>query len=211
MSVRDFLVAVRVHWWLPVVGMVVGGTAAFLLTSLQAPTYTSDLQFFVASTGSTTPAEAYQGSLFSQQQVASYAALVSGTNLSHRIIQETGIDTPPASLAQQLSALPVPDTVLIDVTVAASSPQEALRIAQAVGSQFPRLVAELETSPGRKAEPPVRVAIAEKPELPGAPTSPHPIRNLAVGLILGALVGLALPVLRGFRMSLHERPSSSAI
>jgi receptor protein-tyrosine kinase len=151
---------------------------------------------FVASSDLSTPSEAVQGSLFSQQRLASYARLVSGRDLSSRVIQETGVDTTPALMAQRLSAVPVPDTVLIDVTVTASSPEEAQRIAQAVGSQFPGLVAELETSPGKTAESPARVAVVEEPELPAAPTSPNPIRNVAVGVILGALVGLAQPVIR---------------
>ncbi|MGY1745238.1 polysaccharide biosynthesis tyrosine autokinase [Blastococcus sp. SYSU D00695] len=197
MSVRNVLVALRAAWWLAIVGMVVGGGAAYYLTDIQTPTYASHVQMFVASSETSTAAAAIQGSQFSEQRLASYARLANSRALARRVVEDTGIDTPPGRLAGQISVVTVPDTVLLTVTVTASTPEEAQRIARSVASQFPPMVAELETTPGQAQPSPVRVTVVEEPELPGSPISPDPVRNVVVGVVLGALVGLALPVVRG--------------
>src|SRR5206468_1711415 len=97
---------------------------------------------------------------FSQQRAASYAKLIMGKDLSERVIKRLKLDMSPGELRGKLSATAVPDTVLIDVTVTDSSPERAQSIAEAVGTEFPAMVAQLETPQGGGVSP-VRVTVTD--------------------------------------------------
>jgi uncharacterized protein involved in exopolysaccharide biosynthesis len=71
MDFPELLAALRKGWWLPLVGLVVGGSAALALSLVQTPTYTSETQFFVSTADSASTADIFQGGQAAQQRVAS--------------------------------------------------------------------------------------------------------------------------------------------
>lgn len=196
MELKQSVVALRAAWWLAVMGAVVGGGAAFAASLAQTPLYTSTTQLFVSTTDSTSTSEVFQGGQFSQERVASYARLLAGEELAGRVVDRLRLDVSPAILAGEVAATPITDTVLIDVVVSYPSAQGAQDIALALGSEFTTFVSELETPDGGGASP-VKVTVTDRPEKPDEPSSPHILRNVALGLLGGSLVGLALIVVRG--------------
>jgi capsular polysaccharide biosynthesis protein len=135
-ELREVLVALRVSWWLPLVGLVVGAASGLVLSLLQTPQYTSQTQLFVSVSGTESTSEAFQGSQFSQERVSSYARLVAGEELAGRVIDRLGLEESPAIVSDQVAAAVVTDTVLIDVTVTDPSAERAQLIAQVVGDEF---------------------------------------------------------------------------
>lgn len=188
MDVKDVWAALRASWWLVIMGLLAGGVLGATATVLAERQFTAHTQLFVSTTGGTSTAEAFQGSQFSQQRVASYARLLSGEELAGRVIADLGLDVSPKELADQISATAFTETVLLDVTVTDSSPQGAQRIAASLGEQFTELVSELETPDG-EADSPVKVTVVDRPEVPEQPSSPRPERNVGLGVALGLLVG----------------------
>lgn len=195
MELREVLAALRAAWWLPVVGLVVGGAAALLVSLLQTPLYTSSTQLFVSTRDTASTSEAFQGSQFSQQRVTSYARLIAGEELAGRVVERLDLDAAPDDLSDQITATAVTDTVLIDVTVTDPSAEQAQRIAGAVGDEFTSLVTELE-SPDEGGVSPVKVTVTDQPEVASAPSSPQTSRNVALGLLVGLLVGAGLAIVR---------------
>jgi receptor protein-tyrosine kinase len=207
-NLRDALAALRASWWLPLVGLVVGGAVALLVGQQQTPMYTSHLQMFVSTTDATTTAAIFQGSQFSQQRAVSYAELLRSRDLAERVIDELGLDKTPEELIAQIAADAVTDTVVIRASVTDASPREAQRIAEAVGSEFAGLVAELERS-APEAQAPVRVSVVGAPELPREADGERVAEGVVVGLLLGALIGCGAAVLRR-RMDRSVRGSEDA-
>ncbi len=64
-----------------------------------------------------------------------------------------------------------------------------------MGKQFTTTVADLE-SVSDSSPSPVKVSIVSAPSTPTVPVSPRPVRNIALGLVLGLLVGFGLALLR---------------
>jgi receptor protein-tyrosine kinase len=159
------------------------------------PIYSSTTQLFVSTTESRSTSDVFQGGQFSQQRVTSYARLLTGEALASRVVHQLRLGLSPRTLATRITASPIPDTVLLEVNVSDPDPAQAQEIAKAIGSQFPRLVADLETPPDG-ASSPVKVTVTEPPNLPDRPTSPQTERNTAFGLIAGALVGVLIAALR---------------
>src|ERR1700709_236697 len=94
--------------------------------------------------------DALQGSQFSQQRVASYADVVSGLELSQRVIDSLGLKTSATDLSKKIQASVVPDTVVLKITVTDPDPKQAQRINQGVVTQLQGFIGELETPPGQK-------------------------------------------------------------
>lgn len=195
MQLREVLAALRAAWWLPFIGVGVGGVAALVVSLLQSPLHTSSTQLFVSTRDSASTSEAFQGSQFSQERVTSYARLITGEELAGRVIERLNLDVRPADLSDRITATVGTGTVLIDVTVTDEFPERAALIADAIGDEFTAFVTELETPDGAGASP-VKVTVTDQPEAASAPSSPQTLRNVALGLLIGLFVGAGLAILR---------------
>jgi succinoglycan biosynthesis transport protein ExoP len=195
MALKDLVQAFRTGWWLVVIGVLLFGAGAGVLALRSTPLYSSSTQLFVSTTGTEDTSTAYQGNLLSQQRVTSYVELLSGNQLAQRVIDVLGLQESPARLRAGISAGAVPDTVLLNVTVTRSSPEEARDIARAVGEEFATMVATLET-PDRGASSPVKVTVTDAPQVSASPVSPQPARTVSLGAFLGLILGLGAAVFR---------------
>jgi polysaccharide biosynthesis transport protein len=191
LELKDVLNAVRSGWWLLAGGLIVGLTVAGGLTWLATPLYASSTQLFVSVAGSTDTSAAYQGNLFSQQRVTSYAQLLSGEKLAGQVVEDLDLPLTPAQVAAKVTATPLPETVILEVTVTDTSADRAEAIASSLGSQFTEEVIDLEADVST-----VKVTTVQPAKLDPEPVSPDVARNLALGGVLGLLAGLALALLR---------------
>ncbi len=195
MDFKDVLKALRVSWLLLVIGTVIGAGAGVGSAFVTTPEYTSSTQFFVTTSDSQSPSDAFQGGQFTQQRVTSYAQLVTSYELLGRVIRDLHLSMTRDQLAQEISARAVTETVLLDVSVTDPSPARAQSIARTIGTEFTALVAQLETPDGSKLSP-VKVSILEQPELATSPSSPNIPLDIALGGVVGLLLGSAVAVAR---------------
>lgn len=209
MDFRQVLAALRVRWWLPLTAALVGGVAALTASLIQTPLYTAYTQFFVASTQSTNPLDALQGSQFSQARVTSYAELVGGEEVATRIVDRVDGDLLPGDVTEMISATAQTETVIIDVTVTDTSPERAQQVAAALGEEFPAFVSDLET-PEDGGPTPVKVTVTDRPEVPETPSSPDAVRNVALGSLAGLLLGAALAIVRAWLDRTVKDPEEAA-
>lgn len=196
MDLKQYVRLLREGWLFIALGVLVFTVAAGALAWTRTPMYAARTQLFV-STGSVTadPSQAYQGGLFSQQRVLSYAQIVDSPAVTSGVISRLGLRATPEELARQISAEAPLNTVLINVTVEDTSPQRAKAIADAVGERFSGFVKTLETRPGDPNSP-VKVSITRRAELPTNPVSPRKELYLAVGVFVGLVFGIGVAALR---------------
>jgi capsular exopolysaccharide synthesis family protein len=195
MNFGEMVRALRSGWWMPALGLLLGGLVAAAVTLVTTPVYTSHTQLFVSTTDSSSTAEAFQGNQFAEKRIASYAELLTSQELAARVVAELGLDLTPGELASRIDAAPVSGTVVLDVSVTDPSPVAAQRIARTVADQFIAAVAELETPAGSLTSP-VRVTVFGAADLPRSPSAPQPVLDLAVGLVIGFGLGAVTAVVR---------------
>jgi len=174
--------------------LIIGSAVGLLASNLHSPTYTASTQLFVSTPDSRTLSDLTTGSQFSEERVASYAELIAGPELARRVIDRLHLSMSPQELSGEITAAPVNSTVLIDVAVTDSSPQRAQQIAAAIDSEFPTYAAELETADSGTPSP-VKVTVTAAPDLPALPSTAR-ARDLLIGVLLGAVAGIALAVAR---------------
>lgn len=168
---------------------------AVVLSVATTPLYQASTRLFVSTAGGSSLSDTYQGNRFSQERVVSYSELLMGQTVAQRTIDKLGLDASPADLQENVSARAKPETVLIDVAVTDESPVRARDIANALSDEFVTLVRDLET-PEDGSAPNSRVVVEQRASIPDAPVVPRTTRNIALGLALGVLIGVAAAVVR---------------
>jgi capsular exopolysaccharide synthesis family protein len=193
-ELRDYLRVLARRWPTIVSLTLVGVAIAAAVTWTSPQKYESTAQMFV-STSQADSSQAYQGELFSQQRAQSYARLLTGEEIAKRVVEELDLPMTPAALSEEISSSVVLDTVILTVSVTDEDPQQARTLAQQVAETFVTYVAELETPEGLDVAP-IKATIVDPASVPGSPVSPKPVLNLAIGFVLGLLVGLLAAVVR---------------
>jgi len=192
LELSDYLRVLRKRWRLVLLLPLLSVAAAAFVTSRATPQYQSTVQFFVSTPSSSDNAgSAYTGGLFSQQRVKSYATLLAGPRLAEAVRAEIGGDGTQGAVS--VAARAQPDTVLLSATATGSDPEHALAVAKAIGVVFPVLVGELERPTGGGLAT-IKATVVAEPVLGADPVSPRPTRNLALALVLGALLGVGAAV-----------------
>ncbi len=134
MELSDYLKIVRRRWTLIVFCLLVALAGAAAITITATPQYSSTARLFI-STPRAEGSDAYQGGLFSQQRVASYADLVTGEDLASRVVDRLRLDETGKTLAEQVSSNVVPETTILEVTVTDPSPKRAQALATALSER----------------------------------------------------------------------------
>jgi capsular exopolysaccharide synthesis family protein len=195
LNVQEFAQLLRSQWLIICSTIVVGVLAAVALTLLTTPQYEASTRLFVSTTTvAKDPYAAYQGTLFTQQRVTSYTKLLMGDALAQRTVDKLHLDMGAATLQAEVKANSN-DAALIDVSVRDPSPARARDIANALSDEFVVMVGELEASAndGRRD---ARVVVQQHASIPAKPVIPKTTRNLAIGLALGAFLGIGLAIIR---------------
>ena len=169
--------------------------AVVAYTLVQTPQYQASTRLFVSTVAGTSVSDLYSGNRLAQDRVLSYAQLIMGETLAQRTIDRLNLDMGAETVKAKVTAKVRPNTVLIDVSVDDSSPVRARDIANALSDEFVIMVRELET-PAQGAKPDARVVVEQRASVPSSPVSPNKKRNVAAGVLLGAILGVGLALLR---------------
>ena len=195
MTLRQFLTVLRSRWITVCVTILISLLVSGAYTLTQTPLYQASTRLYVSTTAGSSVADLYSGNRLSQDRVLSYTQLVTGETLAQRTIDRLGLDTNARKLTESITAKAKASTVLIDVAVVDQSPVRARDIADALSDEFVLMVRELET-PTRGATPEARVVVEQRASVPTAPIVPKKKRDLALGIALGAMLGVGLALLR---------------
>lgn len=195
MDLTQYLRVVR-RRWRTIMATFLGVLAiTAVVTSVADRQYRATAQLYISTVSANNPADLAQGSNFTQRQVATYSDIVTSPLVLDPVVDRLGLDLTPQQLAGSITATAPSGTVLIDIAVTDQDPQRALDIADAVSDQ---LVATLETlDQVDTAQPsPVKATVVAPAAVSSAPVSPQPARNLALGAVLGLLLGFGVGLLR---------------
>ncbi len=195
MDLRTYLHILRRRW---MTVFVVGSLCVILagaITLLTPNRYQSNVEFFVSTSQAADSADLAQGSTFTQKRVKSYTQIVKTPIVLGPVIEESGVDLTPAELQPNVDATSPPDTVLLKVSVRDRSREQARTLAQALSTEFPAIVEQLESvNPDQPS--PVKLTLVGPPTSSDVAVSPRPLRNIALGMVLGLLLGVAVAVVK---------------
>ena len=136
MDFQTVVSAIRRRWWVLAITALVGIFFGNLVSTHEVREYTATTRLFVAATGGgNSSSEAYSGGQFSEQRVQSYAQMISGQQLTRRVVDRLHLPLSADELSSKVHAAIVPRTVLLDLSATDPSPERATEIANTLADE----------------------------------------------------------------------------
>lgn len=216
MNFRTFVGTLVRHWKLFAGALLACLVGAGALTALQTKQYQASATILISFSGVTSFNDVYQATEASQKLLSSYAAIAGGYTVAQRAVNELHDPVSAGALAGQTHVTYTPETMLFTITVTNPDPKRVAALAGAMADQFSAVVPTLGRVPGAPAAqetptiepspsqpapsqqplPVARATVVERPGVPTSPVAPAPMRNMALGLIGGVLLGVAAALTR---------------
>jgi capsular polysaccharide biosynthesis protein len=171
----------------PLIGAAVGLLLGLAVTLLQDSTYRADASIVLVRQGQPPGNDARL-----EQAAAVAAELFDSRAVAESVIRNLGLDETPQNLLDRLDVDSGRSSSLVRIAVEAPSKEEARRTAQEAAEVATVLFND-------RFAPQTTASIWEAAAADEERVSPKPARNLALGLLLGALVGLAIVLVGIFR------------
>jgi len=196
LAIGDYVRIFRRLWWVVLAAVVIGAVVGGVTQLLHKQEYTSTARLFVTTQSGTSVGDAYQNNLFSEERVVSYAGLATSEQVAARAIDQLKASITADELRSKITALPLPQTVLLDITATDSDAATAQLYANAVADQLVNVTTELETS--RRGGESAAGAILVDDASFGTPVkSSGLVTRILLGAMAGLLVGFILAAILG--------------
>ncbi len=209
MTVSDFLRTLWKNWVLIVVLGIAGAAVGYGVSATNPSQFRSSSSVLVTTGLGSTAQELVQGSTYIEKLVASYAELAGSELVLEPVIEELGLDTTVRQLSGRVSATAELNTVIINVSAVAGSPEEAQAVAASVTRHLATTVAELSPQDASQ-EPTVRLTTIESASLPQQRFEPNTRLWAIIGGALGGFSGVVIALLRRFVADVVSSPADVA-
>jgi capsular polysaccharide biosynthesis protein len=179
----------------PLIGAALGLLLGVAVTLLQDSTYRADASVVLVRQGQPPGNDAQL-----EEAAAAAAELFDTRAVAASAIRNLGLDDAPQELLDRLDVDSGKSSSLVRIEVEASSKEEARRTAQEAAEVATVLFND-------RFAPQTTASVWEPAAADEGRVSPKPARNLALGLLLGALVGLAIVLVGLLRDERSSRPA----
>ena len=195
MTVQDVGRSVRKRWKYVLIPVLLVTLVVGVWSKLSDPAYTARSSVYVSLPFGQSASDLSQGAIFTQQQIASYAELATRPIVLGKVISSLNLDATTTSLARQVTARPLPDSVIIDIEASAGTPELSADISNAVAKELTAVVEGLSPK-GQDKNPSVVVTQIAQAQPPQYPSSPRTSRNILAAGLGAFLFGVALAIAR---------------
>lgn len=192
MDLVDYIVALRkrIMWVLMVT--VLGAVAGGLIAGLAPPRYSATATTLLSAEEVSEASELPQIGTYMSQQIATLSTMATTETVLQPVIDELGLDTTPLELANRVSVVTAPDTMLINISTSDDDPQRAADTSNAIAEELSGNVDQTSPRVGNTAVTTMEI-VTHAPVPTADQSTSIPVGALA-GAIVGFLVGLIVAV-----------------
>ncbi|HUR77925.1 MAG TPA: polysaccharide biosynthesis tyrosine autokinase [Acidimicrobiales bacterium] len=188
---------VRRRWWIVVAALVFGLVAAGIYSGTRPEIYRAGARLYVNVPNASDTREAIAGVEFTTQLITTFARVATSEKTTKIVSEDLDNTVSPGQVKSKVSAVPVPQTTLIDVRASDRNPALAANLANATANALTAVIEEL----GDLSTGGVKASVIDEAHVPRNPVSPQPRRDL----VLGGLLGLALGAVGALTMDALDR------
>lgn len=190
--------AVVSKWWLIVIFAVVLGMVSYFVTdTFVTPTYRSGFTAYVNNrSGVTASGTEATGSkklttsdiTASQSLVKTYSKIILSRSVLTEAASKANLNYTPSQLSKMVSTNTEDETEVIGVYVTAEDPKVAAQLASAIADVAPQMISRIIEGSSMQ--------IIDEPLVPTSIYSPNYSKNTAVGFLIGAVIAVAIIVIK---------------
>lgn len=190
MQLRLYLRMLQRGWWLIALAALAALNIALLLSYLSTPMYRTSARFIImpnATLDDNRDILSSLGTLDRRSIAATYAEVM----MSERVYEnaQMGVLLPPEKLADyERTAVVLPDANVLELTISGSDPATTAALANGIGEQTIDFIHEFYEV--------YDIDFLDRAPVPTSAFRPNPARDAAVALVVGAVVGAILAILR---------------
>ncbi|KAA8966029.1 polysaccharide biosynthesis tyrosine autokinase [Mycobacterium sp.] len=205
MDFRTFVRILLERWKLAVGALLACLVGAAVITVFQNRAYQASATILLSISGETDVTDVYWGGQAAQDRLSTYAEIAGGRAVAERAVSQAQLAISPDTLVSETQVKYTPKSMLFTLTVTDTDPRRAAVLAAAMAESFVTLVPTLDATPrvqdggtssAPTAKPRVRASVVKRPEIPRRATRPVPMRNMAMGLVAGVLLGIVVALTR---------------
>jgi capsular exopolysaccharide synthesis family protein len=193
---RTFVKIILARWKIVIAAMLVCLIGAVVATALQPKKYEATATVLMSFSGVMSMDDAFKAVQTSGLRMSTYAEIAGGHSVAQQAVDQLGVPMSADELTDETKVVYQPDSTSFQLSVVDSDPQRAASLAGAMADQFTVLLPKLEASVEGLSNTSAVASVIERPAVPYEPFSPKPLRNIAFGLVAGALLGTALALVR---------------
>lgn len=194
MNVIDYLRILRKRWKLVAASVAVAVVAAVAAIFTATPSYSATAALYV-STPTNDITGAYQGQQLDISLVNSYIHVVSSPQVLGPVIARLKLPVTVLQLQKRVKASSPQNTSLINIVANSRHPGAAAATANEVAAQLGRVIEQLEAPLGGGSSP-VKATVVQPATAPTSPATPRKALDLALGLLVGLVIGVGGAILR---------------
>jgi capsular polysaccharide biosynthesis protein len=185
----DLLKLVLILWrkaWAIILSAIIMGGVAFGVTyNFIAPKYQASIKVYVNNTSQSNTGVVSQSELVvAKQLVQTYIVTLKSRTTLNQIITEAGLEYDSDELNEMITAAAINSTEVFEVTVTSEDAKEAALIANTVADILPNRITEIVENSS--------VRIVDYAIINEEPVSPSYVKNVAIGVMAGIVVAVAL-------------------
>ena len=199
MALRAYLRVLRERWLMIIAFVLVATGFALLITQLTPKSYEATAEVLVSS-NSSDQSTAATGNVLVTLQVTTYARVIDSPEVFKYVQTDLHLGLPNSALQDKLSASALSGVAVIEVHATDGSASRAASLATSAANGLIATVKGITDS--------VNLFLIHPADQPGSPASPKPLLNIALGALLGLLVGVALAVARDILDNRIKDPES---
>lgn len=189
LSVRDILQVLRRRMLVILLLALISAAAAVGFSLLKTPVYEASISVLVGQDQGVVTEDASAATGLAQV-TQTMAELAHTRTVAEEVIQEMGLSVTPEGFLENMTVEQTAETQVIQISYADPDPERATEVANTTGEIFSDQVAEV--SPEANA---VTATVWERASAPDSPSSPQPLRNGALALVMGLMLGVGLAFL----------------
>ena len=125
-----------------------------------------------------------------QKLIKTYGEIVKTKNLINKAIKNAGEDMTVAEALSKVQAVAIADTQILQIKYTSSSREESYNMIYGLTEEFMKL--------SKSLYPNGNVHIIEQPKVPEGAVSPNKTINIAIGAMLGMMLGIGIVFLKEY-------------
>ena len=200
MTIADLLQIVRKHLASAIISFVVVFAAVAAVTFIMPPKYTATAEVFATYAGQSgetqTTNDMSSGANYLNTQIKTYPELVKTEAVLQPVIKDLGLDMTTTDLAGVVTATNPTNTFMVDISAEVDDPQQAADIANSVAKNLSDQISSDLYNNSSSSGSPIKLTVVQKAQTPTGQSSPNIPLYLAMGLILGIIVGIGVALLK---------------